>query len=189
VGLALKVLERAAALQETVGTGSIHVTEYLLLRLGLVRSVRRDQGCPTDCPQAWQQDRLDLADHFFAKLQAQAARPTAADALNCVEIYFEIGRDCLGKRLDEAAVKWLGRATGLFQIHDIVGPDAENIQLNVLHTYARALMALEDTETGLSQAREVTETIQRVRSSQFLTLTRLTKVEVWRQFRSLTTPA
>jgi hypothetical protein len=113
-------------------------------------------------------------------LQAQAACPTAADALNCVELSFEIGRDCLGKRLDETAVKWLGRAAGLFQIHDIVGPDAENLQLNVLHTYARALLALGDAETGLPQAREVMETIQTVHSSQFLTLARLTKVEVWR---------
>jgi hypothetical protein len=189
VKLALKVLERAAVLQETEGTGSIHVTKYLLLRLGLVRSIRRDHSCPTDRPQAWQQDRLDLADHFFAKLQTQAARPTAADALSCVELSFEIGRDCLGKRLDEAAVKWLGRAAELFQIHDIVGPNAENLQLNVLHTYARALLALEDAETGLPRAREVMEMIQTVRPSQFLTLARLTKVEIWRQFRSLTTPA
>ena len=187
--LALKVLERAAALQETVGAGSIHATKYFLLRLALVRSIRRDRSSPTDCPQAWQQGQLDLADHFFAKLQAQPARPTAADALNCVELSFEIGRHCLGKRLDEAAVKWLGRAAGLFQIHDIVGPGAENLQLNVLHTYARALLALEDAETGLSRAREVMETIQTVRSSQFLTLAKLTKVEIWRQFRSLTTPA
>ena len=143
----------------------------------------------TYCPQAWQQDRLDLADHFFAKLQAQVARPTAADTLNFVELSFEIGRDCLGKRLDGAAVKWLGRAAGFFQTHDIVGPDAENLQLNVLHTYARALLALEDAETGLPRAIEVVETIQGVRSSQSLTLARLTKIEIWRQFRSLTTPA
>jgi hypothetical protein len=189
VELALKVLERAAILQETVGAGSIHTTKYLLLRLALVRSARRDRSSPTDCPQAWQQDRLDLSDHFFAKLQAQATRTTAADALSCVELSFEIGRDCLGKRLDEAAVKWLGRAAGLFQMHDIVGLDAENLQLNVLHTYARALLTLDDAETGLPRAREVMETIQTVRSSQFLTLARLTKVEIWRQFRSLTTPA
>jgi hypothetical protein len=144
---------------------------------------------PTDCSQAWQQGQLDLADHFFAKLQAQPARPTAADVLSCVELSFEIGRDCLGKRLDEAAVKWLERAAGLFQIHDIVGPGAENLQLSVLHTYARALLALKDAETGLPRAREVMETIQTVPSSQFSTLARLTKVEIWRQFRSLTTPA
>ena len=119
----------------------------------------------TDYPQAWQQDRLDLADHFFAKLQAEVARPTATDALNYVELFFEIGRDCLGKRLDEAAVKWLGRAVGFSQMHDIVGNDAENLQLNVLHTYARALLALEDAEAGLPGAREVMGTIQTVRSS------------------------
>jgi hypothetical protein len=185
----LKVLERAAVLQETVNAGSTHTTKYLLLRLALVRSICRCRSTLTYCPQAWQQDRLDLADHFFAKLQAQVARPTAADTLNCVELSFEIGRDCLGKRLDGAAVKWLGRAAGLFQIHDIVGPDAKDLQLNVLHTYARALLALEDAETGLPRAREVIEMIQRVRSSRFLTLARLTKVEIWRQFRSLTAPA
>lgn len=187
--LALKVLERAAVLQGTASTRSIHATKYLLLRLDLVRSVCHDWSSLTDCPQAWQQDRLDLADHFFAKLQAQDARPTAADTLDCVELSFEIGRDCLEKRLDEAAVKWLGRAAGFFQMHDSVGPDAENLQLNVLHTYARALLALEDAETGLPRAREIMETIQRVRLSQFLTLARLTKVEIWRQFRSLPTPA
>ena len=86
-------------------------------------------------------------------------------------------------------MKWLERAAGLFQIHDIVGPGAENLQLSVLHTYARALLALKDAETELPRAREVMETIQTVRSSQFSTLARLTKVEIWRQFRSLTTPA
>jgi hypothetical protein len=189
VQLALKVLERAAVLQETVSAGSTHATKYLLLRLALVRSICRRRSTLTYCPQAWQQDRLDLADHFFTKLQAQVARPTAADTLNCVELSFEIGRDYLGKGLDGAAVKWLGRAAGFFQMHDMAGPDAENLQLNVLHTYARALLALEDAETGLPRAREVMETIQRVRSSQFLTLARLTKVEIWRQFRNLTTPA
>jgi hypothetical protein len=189
VQLALKVLERVAVLQETASAGSIHATKYLLLRLALVRSICRCRSTLTYCSQAWQQDRLDLADHFFAKLQAQVARPTAADTLDCVELSFEIGRDCLGKRLDETAVKWLGRAAGCFQIHDIAGHDTENLQLNVLHAYARALLALEDAETGVPRAREVVEMIQRVRSSQFLTLTRLTRVEIWRQFRSLTTPA
>jgi hypothetical protein len=42
VELALKVLERAAVLQEFVGTGSIHAMTYLLLQLALVRSICRD---------------------------------------------------------------------------------------------------------------------------------------------------
>jgi hypothetical protein len=109
--------------------------------------------------------------------------------VDCIELSFEIGRDCLKKRLDEAAVKWLGRAARLFQMHDIVGPDAENLQLNVLHSYARALLALKDTETGLARAREVMQMIQTVCSFQFLAPARLMKVEIWRQFRSLTTPA
>jgi len=46
VELALKVLERAAVLQETGGAGSIHTTKYFLLRLALVRSVRRDRSSP-----------------------------------------------------------------------------------------------------------------------------------------------
>jgi hypothetical protein len=75
---------------------------------------------------------------------------------------FDIGRDFLEKKNSGLAVRWLERAAVLFEDHDIAGPAAADLRLNVLHTYARALLGLEDANTGLLRARTVLETLQRL---------------------------
>jgi hypothetical protein len=109
--------------------------------------------------------------------------------LTCVGLSFGIGRGYLGKWLHKEAVKWLGEPSHSFKSITSLALPLENLQLNALHTYVRALLALEDTETELSRAKEILQTIKNVCSSQFLTPARLTKAEVWRQFLSLPAPA
>lgn len=57
--------------------------------------------------QAWLQDRVDIAEHFFAKLP----RPVV---LNDEELIFEtcfiIGDSALARRLPDVAITWLQRA-------------------------------------------------------------------------------
>ena len=108
-----------------------------------------------------QQDRLELAEHFFAKLQTEAARTTSADALYCVDLFLDIGRDHLEKRQNATAARWLERAVGMLDEHDLRGPDSANLHVNVLHTYARALLGLEDVDAGLSKAQGVLKTLHR----------------------------
>ena len=49
----------------------------------------------------------------------------------------------------------------MLEEHDLGGPDAADLRLNVLHTYARALLRLKDADTGLLRARGVLETLRR----------------------------
>jgi hypothetical protein len=75
---------------------------------------------------------------FFSK--TETARPTVADAQICIELFYEIGRDYLEKKINEVAAKWLGRAAAMFEGLDIVDTDAPDLRLNVLHTYARSAL-------------------------------------------------
>lgn len=43
------------------------------------------------------------------------------------------------------------------------GPNASNLQLNVLHTYARASLQAEDAGAGLLRARAMLEILQQLR--------------------------
>ena len=90
------------------------------------------------------------------------ARPTAEDALNCVDLLFDIGRYCLEKKHYELAARWLERAVVMLQEHDLVSGDAPNLRLNIMQTYARASLELADADTGLLRAKETLETLQQL---------------------------
>ena len=50
----------------------------------------------------------------------------------------------------------------MLEEHNLGGPDAINLHVNVLHTYARALLGLGDADKGLLRARGVLEALQRL---------------------------
>jgi hypothetical protein len=60
------------------------------------------------------------------------------------------------------AARWLERAAVIFEEHNLVGPDATDLRLNVLHTYARALLELKDANQGLLRAWAILEALQRL---------------------------
>lgn len=96
-------------------------------------------GSVANHAQAWQQDRLDLAAHFFAKVHSEGVRPASADIEKCIDVLYEIGKDNLEKKNNELATTWLERAATMFEDYELgdLGPDAGDLRLNVLHTYGR----------------------------------------------------
>ncbi|KAI9746999.1 MAG: hypothetical protein M4579_007542, partial [Chaenotheca gracillima] len=59
---------------------------------------------------AWRQDRLDLAEHMFAKAAISTRKVDAATAESLADLLFEIGRELLSKTQFASAAKWLERS-------------------------------------------------------------------------------
>ena len=140
----------------------------------------------TDHQQAWQQDRLDLAEHFFMKLDTFSVQMDSEVVERLIDFLFEIGRHYLDIGSHEVAARWLGRASQLLEQQGLGRPgrDAKDIRLNVLHTYgkfslaachivtnagfpstARSLLRLHDVEAGI-KADEILELLQNVPNQQ-----------------------
>ncbi|CAI7602627.1 unnamed protein product [Penicillium glandicola] len=94
-------------------------TRYFLLRVRL----------------AWLQDRVDIAEHFFAKIPAPGL---SIDEELIFETCFIIGDSALAQRLPDTAVTWLQRASdhlqALFVMAEMRAPDYYNWNLVVRHS-------------------------------------------------------
>ncbi|KAF2190807.1 SPO22-domain-containing protein [Zopfia rhizophila CBS 207.26] len=141
---ATKVLERAADYQDILGNakdgdrnGEANVSEGLRIEYFAVRTAL-----------AWRQDRMDTAEHMFSKSKQLNCEPQPSTAENMVDLLYEMGKDLLGKRNYELAVRWLERA------HDVLGeqglenlsPDAGELRLSIMQSLVQAYMKLKSTE-------------------------------------------
>lgn len=90
---------------------------------------------PDSC-QSWQQDRLDLTEHFFTTVDLGQLRSTPTITEDMVDLLFHIGRDLLSRGSHDMAVVWLKRASRLLENQDIecLSSDAGELRLNLLHT-------------------------------------------------------
>jgi Meiosis protein SPO22/ZIP4 like len=97
----------------------------------------------SDSYQSWQQDRLDLAEHFFDTMDFAQVRSTPAAMENMVDLLFEMGSSLLHKGCYDMAVVWLKRASELLQHQDLEGlsPDAGELKMKLLHTYGQLCSA------------------------------------------------
>jgi Meiosis protein SPO22/ZIP4 like len=113
--------------------------EYVCLRIALVRvtSPLRIQA-PDRC-QSWQQDRLDLAEHFFSTADFARVRITPTTIENMVDLLLEIGSSLLHKGCCDMAVVWLRRARELLEKQHLeeLSLDAGEMRMNLLHTYGQ----------------------------------------------------
>ncbi|KAG9796305.1 hypothetical protein KCU88_g293, partial [Aureobasidium melanogenum] len=116
--------------------------KYLLLRVALVRLGRR-QAKRADIIQAWKQDRLDLADHFYAQLEAMQKEMSSTRMGQLVDLCYEIGKDQFNRRPRGPDIKWLKRACLMASCTnaETADVDMQELRLTLLHTYARALLA------------------------------------------------
>jgi Meiosis protein SPO22/ZIP4 like len=87
--------------------------------------------------QSWQQERLDLAEHFFSRIDASQLRNDVEAAEGIIDLSLEMGKSLSDKGCTDMAAVWLERAYSLLQGHSLenFSPDAEELRLNVLHTY------------------------------------------------------
>ncbi|KAJ4532789.1 hypothetical protein HRR76_007769 [Exophiala dermatitidis] len=101
--------------------------KYLLLRVAL----------------AWKQDRLDLADHFYAQLEAMQKEMSSTRMGQLVDLCYGIGKDQFNRRPREPDIKWLKRACLISSCTnaETADVDMQELRLTLLHTYARALLA------------------------------------------------
>ena len=92
----------------------------------------------SDNIQAWKQQRLELANHFFNQLDFGAVKNDPQTLEQLVDLLLEIGRDLFENlKDDESAVLWLEKACGLLDGCDLnsLSLDASELRLYLLHTY------------------------------------------------------
>lgn len=72
-----------------------------------------------------------------------------SDVEVCIDLFFEIGKQNKNNENYKVAVKWLERASTLFEHHDLekLGPDAGDLRLNVFHTYGQTRNSFIGTTT------------------------------------------
>ncbi|KAL2444410.1 hypothetical protein ABEF95_016731 [Exophiala dermatitidis] len=95
--------------------------KYLLLRVAL----------------AWKQDRLGLADHFYAQLEAMQQDMGSIRIGQSVDLCYEIGKDQFDRRIRGPDITWLKRACVISSCMDAetVDVDMQELRLTLLHTY------------------------------------------------------
>jgi Meiosis protein SPO22/ZIP4 like len=120
-----------------VSLSHLHL-QYSTLRMTLVRpNPFMLTMTLTDSSQSWQQNRLDLAEHFFAMVDLTHFNSAPADAEILIDLLFEIGKYLFDQGCCDMAVMWLERAHQLLESQDVerLSSDAGELRLNVLHTY------------------------------------------------------
>lgn len=98
---------------------------------------------PDSC-QSWQQDRLDLTEHFFTTVDLGQLRSTPTITEDMVDLLFHIGKDLLNRGSHDMAALWLKRASRLLEHQDIecLSSDAGELRLNLLHTSGKLYVQL-----------------------------------------------
>ncbi|KAK0871741.1 sporulation-specific protein 22 [Friedmanniomyces endolithicus] len=145
--LALKVLERCSEYASTADehfpivriSDAVHsddanhqlvlkqlVAEYYLLRL----------------TYAWKTDRLDLADHFFTKLNLHELAGSVVLAEKAADLFHEAAKSVARKKLWDPAIKWCERAVSALDACEIedLSHDAPELRLGITATWIEALL-------------------------------------------------
>ncbi|KAF2659423.1 SPO22-domain-containing protein [Lophiostoma macrostomum CBS 122681] len=144
LSLATKVLERAADYQEALDK-SVHGEGE---ENGQLEDTLRVEYFAVRMTLAWRQDRMDTAEHMFAKCKPQkyAIDPSISESLG--DLLYEIGKGLLGTRNYELAAHWLERA------HDVLGEqdmeklshEAGELRLSIMQSTVQAYMKLRSSE-------------------------------------------
>ncbi|KIW92270.1 uncharacterized protein Z519_07254 [Cladophialophora bantiana CBS 173.52] len=163
VDIASKVIEQLAPKQEDLLKSAEHddphikgITEslkaqYLLLRIGL----------------AWKQERTELAEHFYAQLEAIRPHLGPSRIGELLDLCYEIGNDQLNQKKGTLAAKWLKRGCQLANEYAAQAEDMDilDLRFTLMHTCGRknlssmlppalmrsavrALLATEDPQAG-----------------------------------------
>ncbi|KAF2629751.1 SPO22-domain-containing protein [Macroventuria anomochaeta] len=138
---ATRVLERAATYEDIlIGKGQhgdsddAEIAKRLRLEYFAIRTVL-----------AFRQDRLDMAEHMFAKCKQIDSNPTPDTAEDIADLLYEIGKQASTDRNYEAAVKWLERACNMLGEQDlgILSSEAVELRLCIMQSLVQAHMKLE----------------------------------------------
>ena len=162
VETALKVLERCAAhvndaeedspivrlaVQDGDSRESVSrrlVAEYYLLRL----------------THAWKSERLDLAEHFYSKVDTRSLASSAELAEKAADLLGETGRS-LAVQQPASAIKWCERALGALDACSIedLSQDAPDLRLSIAVSMVDALLTRKSDE-DLARAMHVVDHLE-----------------------------
>ncbi|KAI0008433.1 meiosis protein SPO22/ZIP4 like-domain-containing protein [Xylariaceae sp. FL0662B] len=106
--------------------------EYLTLRIAL----------------AWKEDRLDVADHLYEKVQSSQQSVDVVSAENLADSLFEIGKGLTEKKNYALAVKWLERSYEIVnnQSIELLSREAIELRLAISQALVRAYLGIGTTE-------------------------------------------
>ncbi|KAI0381571.1 SPO22-domain-containing protein [Hypomontagnella monticulosa] len=80
---------------------------------------------------AWKQDRLDVADHLYGKVQNCKHSSDPVSVENLADSFFEIGKDLTAKKNFPLATKWLERAYECINSQELEKLSREAIELRL----------------------------------------------------------
>ncbi|KAH7398979.1 meiosis protein SPO22/ZIP4 like-domain-containing protein [Phaeosphaeria sp. MPI-PUGE-AT-0046c] len=135
---ATKILERAAEYQDVLSKNAEGATcddsagaKDLRMQYFAVRTTL-----------AWRQERMDTAEHMFAKCKQLSDTPSPDTTGTLADLLYEIGKDSLNKQNYEAASTWLERAYDTLgeQEMELLSPEACELRLSTMHGIVQAQM-------------------------------------------------
>jgi hypothetical protein len=166
---ATKILERAAEYQDVLsketngsdgdeGEAAHRLRmEYFSVRTTLVGGLvpmrtQHGESVTNSSHQAWRQERVDTAEHMYAKCKqfTDALTPRSAETL--ADLLYEIGKDSLKKNNHEAAICWLERAYDTLgeQNMELLSPEAGELRLSAMHSISmRSAVLAEDRPNAI----------------------------------------
>lgn len=143
--LAMKVLERAAAITEGLSDqagacsdeADTHLTGRLTSEYYILRTML-----------AWKQSRLDLAEHMFTKAEANGRMLDAKSAEELADTLHEMGKDLFQNGHNEVAVRWLDRAHDILVSQELeqLSMDAADLKMSIMQTLIKALLGQRTSE-------------------------------------------
>ncbi|KAK6955428.1 hypothetical protein Daesc_003065 [Daldinia eschscholtzii] len=106
---------------------------------------------------AWKEDRLDVADHLYEKVQDFKHTANPASAENFADSFFEIGKDLAAKKNFSLAVKWLERAHEFINNQDLeqLSREVVELRLTISQALIRAYLNLNTAESFKSAENHV----------------------------------
>ncbi|KAH4247441.1 hypothetical protein HBI05_045310 [Parastagonospora nodorum] len=133
---ATKILERAAEYQEVLGKEEDDAAND---ESEMARRLRMEYFA-VRTTLAWRQDRMDTAEHMYAKCKQLAVALTPSSAETLADLLYEMGKDSLSKRQYEAATRWLERAYDTLgeQDMEMFSPEASELRLSTMHGIVQA---------------------------------------------------
>lgn len=107
--------------------------------------------------QAWRQNRMDMAEQTFSHCKGMTSALTPDTVETLADLLYEIGKDFLGKRQYESAVKWLERAYDVVGEEDLdrLGPEAGELRLSIAQTTGTHLYPIRCFYANSGQLRHI----------------------------------
>ncbi|KAL6711348.1 sporulation-specific protein 22 [Coniothyrium glycines] len=145
LGTATKVLERGAEYQDSLSKVD-HSTSAHERELG---DSLRVEYFAVRTTLAWREDRLDMAEHMFAKCKQLNHVGQAQLLESLADLCYEIGKDRFAKRDYDLAIRWLERAYDFLgdQESELSSPEAGELRLSTMHNIVQAHMKLRTPES------------------------------------------